>query len=462
MEWRIKPYRSVARALAALVISTFFVLSAAAPALAAGVELPTGSFIQSWLTDGWDEAQWAAELSAMQAVGLNTVILQSTAGANGQESGSVGAALRAASGLGMAVVIGLIEDDGWWNHGWGPPSPEWLQWADANGQKNAALAANIWARYGNEFRGTIAGFYYHNEIWNYAYFDDTLAQAIGANISAITQKLDQVAPGVPLVLSPFYNMTSSPAGPAELAQQLTTIFGYANLRSFDVLAPQDSVGVNGLASELANWLSAYQNVAISTGVQFWINHENFDTANNPADISRLISQVDATAHLAPQKRILFSWNHYYNPAHNGGQTEFNDRYLSWVAGLPNTGYSRHESLPLAPAPLNSQPRAVMPPDAVPLDSIPLETVPLDALPLDALPLDALPLDAVPLESLPLDTAAENDTSDYSAHPAAEMTGEFQARYPQPETSDESPLARLGTAIGRMIRLGLQLHNQWMW
>lgn len=65
---------------------------------------------------------------------------------------------------------------------------------------------------------------------------------------------------------------------------------------------------SGDALSLA-WAQAQRN-AIDGKMQFWINHECFNTDFSPKSITALRENYDAVSDLA-DSHILFSWDHYY-------------------------------------------------------------------------------------------------------------------------------------------------------
>jgi len=355
----------------------------------------SGSFIQGWMVHDWTLNQWRSELNAMRNVGINMVILQSTVdlsggsvndsglwvghaaravraqypsgiiGISNNTSNSLEFALQAAQENNMQVMIGLIDDASWWNHGWNFSNngiESWRRWANANAILNNQVMNEIWSLYGSRFGSTIAGFYYPNEIWNFQQFNADVTEIIGGNIRTIRRNLTQIAPNLPLAISPFFNVTTTTTNPGQMQEQLTAILQNAQLRPIDILMPQDSVGPNSITiwhTTLLLWLTAYRNVANSVGVRFWVNHENFDFALQPANVNRLIQQFNIASQVNPEARVMFSWSHYWNPQHRAGVSGINADFRNWV-----NSFNNQPSTP-SPAPVPSPTNPTIPPTTPP-------------------------------------------------------------------------------------------------
>jgi len=325
----------------------------------------SGSFIQSWLVKNWSLDDWRRELSAMQEAGFSQVIIQSVVdldaghvtdpgtmqahtsrvahaifpssipGWESVSSNSLGYALQAAQEYDMQVMIGLVKDASWWHFGWNlRDTNNWRNWAQVNAELNSKVISEIWDLYGEQFGDVISGFYYVNEIWNFPLFNAEIANILGSNIRDIRTALSSVSRTHPLAVSPFFNTTTSTTTAGQAQQQLNHILSYAQLSPMDILMPQDSVGPNSVnqnwPATLVPWMNAYANVARNNNLRFWINHENFTSDLEPSSVPRLQRQLSLTQNFRPEARVMFSWNHYWNPAHNGGEPNFNNNFRQWV------------------------------------------------------------------------------------------------------------------------------------
>ncbi|MBQ8921866.1 MAG: DUF4434 domain-containing protein [Oscillospiraceae bacterium] len=302
------------------------------------------SFLQSWYCRGWTPEQWHDELSAMREAGFRSVILQSTvdlsyeytdtskpktdasaydltacsalypdASVPGSESEhALADALQAAQETGMQVYIGTVSDSRWWSYGWGVPDAYFTAWTEENAAYSANVIRNTWALYGEQYGDQIAGFYYNNEIWNIdaacAGTDGgAYAALLGANIRASVDAISALCPEKPLLISPFYNADLSSA--EAYGAFLSDIAKAANLRAYDIIAPQDGGGRDYSPDRIAEWSDAVQN-ALGNRVRYWINNETFNADSSAKPMDTLRQNFIATA--GAERHILFSWNHYYH------------------------------------------------------------------------------------------------------------------------------------------------------
>lgn len=339
------------------------------------------TFIQSWLCRDWSQERWDSELSAMKDAGFEALIIQSvceldyeqtdtslsaqdasnytlsssyclypssaealsSATLSVQNRGDVlEYAFRAAKAEDMQIYIGLASDDRWWNYGWGIPekvsssASYFSLWSEENGQLCAELIEDIWTRYGETYGDCIAGWYYVNEIWN---FDSACAgtdngeyaQIIGENINCSIEKINELCPEKPLMISPFFNETLSTA--EQYSELWKDIFSVADFRSGDIFAHQDGSGGEKPLDVIREFAAALKEaVSTENGLLFYINNETFQTDFSSKSISLLRESYNATADLT-DSRILFSWNHYYNPLVNEEFTSLNEDFKAFVAEL---------------------------------------------------------------------------------------------------------------------------------
>ena len=302
------------------------------------------SFLQGWYCRDWTAERWITELEDMQTAGFRSVILQSTVdltyeqtdlskpktdAASYQQTAAYALypsalvpgsgemhtleyALEAARQTNMQVYIGTVSDNRWWNYGWGAPDAYFAEWTVQNGAQCAAVISEIRNLYGSAYDEQIAGFYYHNEIWNM----DTAcagpdaaqyAELIGGNIRQNLEQIAELFPDKPMLISPFYNRDLS--SPEEYAAFWNKIASYAQFRTIDIFALQDGSGRDYDTETVFAWNQALSSV-MAESMQFWVNHETFDSGYAPGSMETLRQNYLAVNQA--KKHILFSWNHYYH------------------------------------------------------------------------------------------------------------------------------------------------------
>ncbi len=339
------------------------------------------TFIQGWLCRDWTAERWKQEFSAMKDAGFESLIIQSVcdltheqadASKSAQDSSSYSLtsaytlypsslselscayvssqnggdalelALEAAKSSDMQIYIGLVSDDLWWKYGWGLPqcddngTPYFSDWCNNNGEFCADMIEEIWNRYGETYSQQLAGWYYVNEIWNIdvacagtdsGYYADIIAENINYSINAI----NTLCPEKQLMISPFFNDTLSTA--EQYGEFWSDIFTETDFREDDIFAHQDGSGGEREPAVIREWALALKSAADGeAGLQFWINNETFQTDYTSKPISELRENVEVTSDLV-ESRILFSWNHYYNPLVNSQFQSLNDEFKTLVSEL---------------------------------------------------------------------------------------------------------------------------------
>ena len=352
------------------------------PITSPGTKPISGSFLQSWICRDWTYSRWDQEFAAMKELGMDHIIIQSVydgsfhqgkaeaqdwqsytlrgylglypseieelegAVLSSQNNGDVlEMALKAAKNNGMKIYIGLISDERWWDFGWGKPKlpsgkkdlateSYFATWCEYNGRLNGQMISEIWNRYGKEYGEQIAGWYYYNEIWNFNVAcwqmdNKAYATCIGNNINYFLDAINEACSDKPLMLSPFFNDTISTAN--QNKQFWIDIFKVANFRAGDIFAPQDCVGGKNISiNELDSWIGGLKKAAdTEEGLRFWINNECFTPEYKPAELSRLIQQIEATEKYA-EAHIFFSWNHYYNPLNDPAAESYNNELKEYL------------------------------------------------------------------------------------------------------------------------------------
>ncbi len=314
------------------------------------------TFLQGWLCRDWQPARWHTEFAEMRAAGFRSVILQSTVDlaysytdnskpktdpdaytlqtayalcptalvSGSAQSHALEYALEAAADSGMQIWIGTISDDRWWNYGWSKPDDGLRDWLNENAAACSALIEEIQSQYGAQYRTQIAGYYFHNELWNIpdacaGRDQGDFAKLLGANL----HETIEAAADHPVLVSPFYNAELS--SPGEYTHFIHDIIAAARMRTTDIIAPQDGGGRDYTPEIISEWISAMQ-YALRDTVCVWVNNESFGSDMKPKSASRLKADYLATG--CAQAHILFSWNHYYhaaaNPEYAVYEREFSD------------------------------------------------------------------------------------------------------------------------------------------
>jgi hypothetical protein len=308
------------------------------------------TMIQPWVYTGekpWDQDRWNKEFDRMEELGIQSLILQNvvelnynegyfysiyptemefevTEGSTFEKYKQLELILKAAKSHGMTVYIGTVGDSNWFKYGTGTWDG-FAKWSEANAAMQVAVMEEILSLYGNAYKQQIAGWYYHNEIFNANGFTED-ATVLNAYTDALTANLNTVIEGAgnkPVMLSPYFNPNFGTA--KDYAAWWRTIFSKVNFRQYDIFVPQDTVGADGnLDIRVDQWIAELSKVAREAGLEFWVNNECF-RGTAPAPVKDFVAQYRRTD-LYTKKHIVFSWNHYYNP-------ELNPSYKTYHDGL---------------------------------------------------------------------------------------------------------------------------------
>jgi hypothetical protein len=245
-------------------------------------------------------------------------------------------ALDAADASGAQVYLGLQINDDWWTNYLSDKA--WLK----NESKVAnVLADDLWKRY--RHHGSLTGWYLGFEVDNIASTPAEWDNLI-AFYRTVGNHLHKLAPGKPIVISPFFSTTAdlSPA-------QWQTMWEYVLKRSpIDVLALQDGVGVgHATKAQLPEWFSAVQNAIQNSRprMQFWANTETFTLDSEPRPIRPIVNDM-CTVQPYVSSYLSFSFNHYLSPQ------QVNPLYYQTYLDYLATGKVEHVP-PTTPADLTS-------------------------------------------------------------------------------------------------------------
>ncbi|MBP3412611.1 MAG: DUF4434 domain-containing protein [Oscillospiraceae bacterium] len=315
------------------------------------------TMIQPWLyAANWDQARWNKEFDLMKELGMESLILQNVVdlnfntnyffsvyptdlsfnlpeGAPLYEYDQLKLILEAAKSHDMTVYIGTVGDSRWFNYGT-ETVEGFAQWSEINQAQQVAVMEEIMAKYGSIYGSQIAGWYYHNEIWNVnGYF---AGEALQGYTDALVENINTVidaAESRPLMLSPYFNITMGTA--AEYAAWWTVLFEEINFRRGDIFVPQDTVGKDGAVdTRIHTWIAALAKAIRKTdGMQFWVNNESFRESGSDfvsAPVEDFLKQYEAS-NLYAKKHILFSWNHYYSPGYKAEYQAYHDALKAYFS-----------------------------------------------------------------------------------------------------------------------------------
>lgn len=337
----------------------------------------TGSFLQSWLAASWDSERWEQEVNQMKEDGIEHLIIQSVADkASGSSGGEwtvyydidipefenaqfgenvVEAALKALSGSGIKVYIGLAcFDDFWYTGGFSKQYNECCT-------VSAKLLKDICENYCDEYKDTLCGFYFTPEFSNIIW-DSASAKMMSKGLNTVIDVMNTYCPTLPIILSPFSTNYLS-LGTVDAVAFWSKIVTYTSFRDGDILAPQDAVGAafTSVDDLQKNW-KIFRTVVDSADVdlKLWANCESFtlyressiisgiavpDATENkmsvPATMDRFSYQLDIASRYC-DNIITFSYNHYLSP--NEVDSRFIEAYRKYIAN----GYEVEKNEPSAP------------------------------------------------------------------------------------------------------------------
>jgi hypothetical protein len=303
----------------------------------------TGTFLQyqSWMMQ-LDSVKWAAELDAMKATGVDTIVIQwlkadttrfypvNTPGNDPTEI-----ILKYADQHQMKIFLGLHFERSWWT-----------KWDDEDylhqvAKKNVEMGHKLFARYGRH--ASLAGWYIPYEMSD-SDFDAEEVQNFRGFFGSISAGLRKLSPKkkYPVAISTFFEGKI----PATAVEKIyTEIFRGSGI---DIVMVQDGVGahdwsVTQMNQKVGPYLNAFQSAAAKNKIRVWGIVENFNTqkesgpgeANRTAtDIGRFKEQLAIQAAHPTEKVLTFDFFHYMSPQRGEAQKLLYDNYLQQVKTLP--------------------------------------------------------------------------------------------------------------------------------
>jgi hypothetical protein len=310
---------------------------------------PTGTFINGYLAESWSTTQWDTEMKDLSTAGNTSIIIQAVATAStynqtppllyryypstvlknlGYAYGGndvIANALTYGKAHGIKVYIGLNFDDSWW---YNENNTSWLTTA-MNLGNSMASEINTMEHLSN-YSGTFAGWYWPWEMDNWNLADSTKLSACAAALALSDGYLHKLTPGLPVMISPFMNATSSLYTSSTWQTDLNSLFTQSKFGNGDIMAPQDSVGGTTMTvAQLPTWFAAIKaSVPAGSGIVLWCNTETFFTATDgllhPANLIEILNQMQAVKPYVTNI-VTFSYVHYQSP------------YGDWMTGLSAPG-----------------------------------------------------------------------------------------------------------------------------
>lgn len=327
---------SVAAALALVAATSMATAGADQLSLRSGARIPRlrSTFLKIYSDNavfGLDE--WVAELKAVRAAGLTSVVLpyaadanvkfnsssvdhgldgdaaQWAAGAGGCELGTmlsfypsalpcmanlpdapVAKLLEAAARAGVSVYLGLgAPNSTAWAHMQFPPanSTTTTHYYGVYGRLQSAIATELWDLYGGKYGGTIKGFYLNMEVGNTLGWMDGRSTITEQFFTPVTQHVRGLSTSSDLetFTSPGVYVASlhgppTPMTPQQLGEFWDQIFTDAPALSF--IAPKDGMGEGkNNASIVTAYLKALRRVSTKHGKPLWSDVELFQGSAGP-------------------------------------------------------------------------------------------------------------------------------------------------------------------------------------
>ncbi len=321
----------------------FFGSIGSAQAVDPSLPLATGSFIQlNNSFAGRSPSWWQTELGAMNAVGMDTLVIQyvafdnnyyyptSVPGGSPQAVDSISRILTAADTYGMDVFLGVHFD----------PSPDSNASFNlaTNVAKGQATMNELQTRYASY--NSLAGWYMPQEISDFTIFSQPqLRDDLVSYTSSLKATASALASDLPLMISPYFGQ--SPDSQAYANWWDTTGLPQTGV---DILALQDGVGTR--RTTIAESLPVFQAlapVAASNGVAFWGNNESFETIHGwpvdnqpweavPADINTFKQQIQSTSPWV-DKSITFEFSNYMSPQNSAESNALYQDYQAYYQSV---------------------------------------------------------------------------------------------------------------------------------
>jgi hypothetical protein len=280
-----------------------------------------GTGITSGIESTWTDAQWNTEYDNMTNAGLNKMLIQWVAdsklkttiypsGLSGYTQNTsrdvVAKALTLGNTHNVDVYLGLQFNPDWFvNYA---NNATWLN--------NEATTANsvvddLVSKYGTNT--SLKGFYITFEVDNANLPTSVEWDRLVSFYNTITNHIHTVAPGMKVMISPFYNKNFG-KNPTDWQ----TMWQYILSRtSIDIIALQDGVGAgHATTSDLATWFAAMKNAITNAhpATLLWSDTETFQFTPFLASMPTQLIAADMNAVASyVSDYVSFSFTHYISP-----------------------------------------------------------------------------------------------------------------------------------------------------
>jgi len=299
----------------------------------------TGTFLDEITHDipsaNWGAEEWAADFDAMQAVGIDTVILIRSGYRERMTfpSAVLAAAqpmrpvyldlvdlfLTQAERTGMTFYFGIYDSGRFWHSG----QPE------REVELNLRFTEEVAQRYGD--RKAFGGWYMTHEIHEHEEGVTRLIERLARHVKGLKD--------VPVLMSPYVRgrkqFGDAPITPEEHERQWEQVF--AILSGFvDIVAFQDG---HVDFQELPAFMEINTRLARKYGLAPWSNVESFERGMPlnflPIDWRNLVYKIETAAAAGAEKLITFEFSHFMSPNSMWPSARsLYQRYLKYIQKVP--------------------------------------------------------------------------------------------------------------------------------
>lgn len=327
----------------------------------------SGTFIQPWLYNSWNDERWEKEFEIWDNLGFDTIIIGDTASITLADYSITTYYPSRIEGVKKSTdcLTKLFEQCK--KHGYklyigmGNTAEGWPFFDFGNSknkevfrevcEKFALIAEDIYNIYYNDYSEVFAGFYFVPEMYNSSMFDTdknraTYVDGMAYGLEVVFDKLNHLNKELPFIFSPYLNIFGGSwvsKNSENIGKFWTDFLREADFRDGDILCPQDSCGAGGMdIDNLKEYTQMYKKATIDCGkkIKFWSNCETFIQPNDDfisrnegvnywgsATVKRIINQFEITGEYA-EKVITFAFPHYQSPYNN--VSGFYETYLNYL------------------------------------------------------------------------------------------------------------------------------------
>ncbi len=295
----------------------------------------TGTFLDEITHDipsqNWGPQEWARDFDAMQAVGIDTVILIRAGYRNRATFDSevlqsyrpmlpayddlAALFLKEASRCGMDLYFGTYDAGTFWDDG------DYAEEVEIN----KAFCHEVVTRYGSA--DAFAGWYICHEINTYDSKQMQLYEELATHLRALKD--------IPILMSPYMKGVKQFGGEAMSFEDHRSTWKsvFQRLEGLvDIVAFQDG---NVPLHDLPRYLQANRELAEAQGLRCWSNVESFDRDVHiqfpPIDFRKLRYKIEQATAANVEKIITFEFSHFMSPhATFPSARTLYDRYQAWM------------------------------------------------------------------------------------------------------------------------------------